>query len=214
MPTFTTNYDIPKPNVNSADDEDLWGDQLNAGMDIIDQQMKTNADAIAAAASVFTGCVLPFAGTAAPAGFLLCYGQQVSRATYAALYAVTGDTYGAGDGVTTFNLPDLRGRVVAGQDDMGGVSADRLTNQSGGVNGDTLGAAGGLETHTLLVAEMPSHTHSLWQDNNGQVGANTTGVISPTDLGGSVQRDPGNTGGGGAHNNVQPTFILNYVIKT
>ena len=67
-----------------------------------------------------TGEVVPFAGSTAPAGALFCYGQTVSRTTYAGLFAVIGTTYGVGDGSTTFNLPDLRGRVAAGKSDMGG----------------------------------------------------------------------------------------------
>ena len=55
----------------------------------------------------------------------------------------------------------MRGRVVAGQDDMGGASANRLTDQSGGLNGDTLGDTGGSETHTLTTAQLASHTHSV-----------------------------------------------------
>lgn len=73
-----------------------------------------------------TGTVLPFAGSAAPIGWLLCYGQAVSRTTYANLFAAIGTAYGAGDGSTTFNVPDLRGRVAAGKDDMGGTAASRL----------------------------------------------------------------------------------------
>src|SRR5690606_12877743 len=93
-----------------------------------------------AASGVPIGTVADFAGTSAPAGWLLCYGQAVSRTTYAALFAVLGTTYGAGNGSSTFNLPDCRGRVVAGKDNMGGASANRLTGQSGGLNGDNLGA--------------------------------------------------------------------------
>ncbi|HWP27634.1 MAG TPA: phage tail protein [Xanthobacteraceae bacterium] len=88
------------------------------------------------------GVVMPYAGTSEPSGWLFCYGQAVSRTTYAALFSAIGTTYGAGDGSTTFNLPDLRGRTVAGKDNMGGTSADRLTNQSGGLDGDVLGASG------------------------------------------------------------------------
>ena len=107
--------------------------------------------------TVPSGIIMPFAGTTAPSSYLMCFGQAVSRTTYSALFAAIGTTYGSGDGSTTFNLPDLRGRVIAGQDDMGGTSANRLTSP---INGDTLGAAGGSESHTLTTNEMPSHTHT------------------------------------------------------
>lgn len=181
--------------------------------------------------TITVGTIVPYAGTSAPTGFLLCYGQAISRSTYAALFAVIGTTYGAGDGSTTFNVPDLRGRVVAGQDDMGGSSANRLTGQSGGVDGDGLGNAGGLETHTLVTAEMPAHSHRLWSTSGGGSGSSVAGFgstsvstacglipIGGTDayystfnVGHAVMED---TGGGGAHNNVQPTLILNYIIAT
>jgi len=100
-----------------------------------------------------TGALTAFAGSSAPTGWLLCYGQAVSRATYAALFSVVGTTYGSGDGSTTFNIPDMRGRVPVALDNMGGTDADRLTVAN------TLGDTGGKEKHLLLVAEMPSHSH-------------------------------------------------------
>jgi microcystin-dependent protein len=107
-----------------------------------------------------TASLLPFAGTTSPDNWLLCSGQAVSRTTYAALFAVIGTTYGVGDGSTTFNLPDLRGRTPVGKDDMGGTPANRMTTGGSGINGASLGAAGGAQTHTLGTAEMPSHTHT------------------------------------------------------
>lgn len=161
-----------------------------------------------------SGMIMPYAGTSAPSGWLLLYGQAISRSTYSDLFAVIGVTYGSGNGSTTFNVPDLRGRTVAGQDDMGGSSANRLTGQSGGLNGDTLGASGGTETHTLTEAELPSHTHENTFGTasiNSNYAGGITGII-PTSEGSGV--DTRATGGGNAHNNVQPTFILNYIIKT
>jgi microcystin-dependent protein len=155
------------------------------------------------------GMVVPYAGSAAPSGWLLCYGQAVSRTTYAGLFATISTTYGTGDGSTTFNIPDLRGRVVAGQDDMGGSSANRLTNQTDGLDGDTLGATGGAETHTLTEAQMPAHTHAFDQGNSA-VANGALRADQAFGAGGLTE----STGGGGAHNNVQPTIILNYIIKT
>lgn len=173
-----------------------------------------------------SGAVMPYAGATEPSGWLFCYGQNVSRTTYAALFAVLGTTYGSGDGSTTFALPDLRGRVVAGQDDMGGTSASRLTNQSGGLDGDVLGATGGAETHTLTIAQMPLHGHPVRinlatgasSDSTGGFMLETTSDFNYPSYTGTPGSTAGNQiggeGGGGAHNNVQPTIILNYIIKT
>ena len=173
----------------------------------------TSAKLDAAAVSVLmpTGSIMPFAGASAPTGYLLCDGAAISRSTYSALFAVSGTTYGVGDGASTFNIPDLRGRVIAGQDDMGGASANRLTGLSGGLDGDTLGASGGSESHQLTIAEMPAHTHAVKQDiaiPRGDSSAEAA-AAAPNTNGTS-----GSTGGDGAHNNVQPTIILNYIIKT
>jgi microcystin-dependent protein len=159
-----------------------------------------------------TGTVLPFAGSTAPEGWLLCHGQAVSRSTYAALFAVVGTTYGAGDGSTTFALPDLRGRVVAGRDNMGGTAANRLTNSgtgNPGIAGTTLGAAGGVDRHTLTTAQMPSHSHGIPAlevtasagTNHRVLGANN--LAQSTDAAGS----------GNAHPNTQPTIVLNSIIR-
>lgn len=174
-----------------------------------------------------TGTVNPYAGASAPSGWLLCYGQAVSRTTYAALFAILGTTYGSGDGSTTFNLPDLRGRVIAGQDDMGGTSANRLTGLSGGVDGDTLGAAGGAESHTLTEAQLAAHRHFVVSNVTNGVTPSSSNQICRTKgdgsdanyslVAGSTDATLGRTsssGSGQAHNNVQPTIILNYIIKT
>jgi len=191
---------------------------------------KLNSDAISALMP--TGTVLPYAGINAPTGYLFCDGDAISRSTYSSLFGIIETTYGVGDGSTTFNIPDLRGRVIAGQDDMGGASADRLTGLSGGVNGDNLGATGGSEDHQLVQAEIPGHTHyavkknATSTDNYIEVGDEVLAASGPASnineryaLTETTEGDPNtaitsSTGGDQAHNNVQPTIILNYIIKT
>lgn len=144
------------------------------------------------------GVVLPFAGSTAPTGWLLCFGQTVSRTTYAALFTALGTTYGAGDGSTTFALPDLRGRIPGGKDNMGGSAASRLTTGGSGVNGSTLGAVGGAEIHTLTNAQLPT---------------SAIGTGGSTIARGNTVSDLQTIGNGQAHNNTQPTIVLNYIIK-
>lgn len=96
---------------------------------------------------ITVGLVTMFAGASSPAGWLLCDGSTVSRTSYAKLFSLIGTTYGAGDGSTTFNLPNLKGRVPVGRD----------TTQA---EFDTIGESGGEKTHKLSVAEMPAHTHT------------------------------------------------------
>lgn len=103
------------------------------------------------------GAVIDFAGATAPPGWLLCYGQQVSRATYSNLLAVIGTAFGNGNGSTTFNLPDFRGRLAAGKDNMGGSNAGRLNFE---LSSTTLGASGGSDRTSLAAGNLPSHTHS------------------------------------------------------
>jgi microcystin-dependent protein len=154
------------------------------------------------------GVILPYGGTSAPTGWLFAYGQDVSRTTYAALFAVFGTTYGVGDGSTTFTLPDLRGRVVAGQDDMGGSSANRLTGATGSINGDTLGAAGGnvdgLHTHGPGTLGGTTGAPNLSQSTTGGASSgphqNHAHVFTVT------------TGVTESNGGIQPTIVLNYII--
>lgn len=97
------------------------------------------------------GVLLAYVAAAAPAGWLLCDGSAQSRSTFAALFAVIGTAYGAGDGSTTFNLPDLRGRVPIGSGTAAGAN---------GATAHALGSMGGEETHLLSTPEMPAHTHT------------------------------------------------------
>lgn len=138
--------------------------------------------------NVPVGAMLDYTASTAPnSAFVLPYGQAVSRTTYSTYFALVSTTYGVGDGTTTFNVPDLRGRVVAGKDDMGGSSANRLTNADDGLNGDTLGATGGGETQVLVTGNLPAYTPA---------GTITNGAITITGAGALANA---NTSGGGAN---------------
>jgi microcystin-dependent protein len=156
------------------------------------------------------GIIADYAGITEPSGWLFCYGQAISRTTYATLFTAISTNYGVGDNSTTFNLPDCRGRVSAGKDNMGGTSADRLTGQTGGLNGDTMAATGGTETHTLDISQMPSHSHNCALAGSTSFGTNFQG--GNQNAGQNAQTS--NTGSGLAHNNIQPTIIVTKIIKT
>lgn len=141
------------------------------------------------------------AAAAAPAGWLVCDGSAVSRTAYSSLFGAIGTTYGAGDGVTTFNLPDLRGRAVVGAGQGAGLSNRALTGK------------GGEETHVLTTTEMPGHSHNPSAGQFVAFGATGSNLASPgggTSMGGSAVSS---SGGGGAHNNMQPWIALTPIIK-
>ena len=164
----------------------------------VDAQGRITAASNGTASGAPTGTVSAFAGSAAPTDYLLCDGTVVSRTTYATLFSVISTTYGAGDGSTTFKLPDLRGRVVAG---MGGSLLSGT---------DAVADVGGAKDHTLSINEMPAHDHGgsgsqvITSGTNLQI--SNTGAFNFGAL--------PSQGGGQAHNNIQPTIILNYIIKT
>lgn len=95
-------------------------------------------------------------GTAPNSSFVFPFGQAISRTTYSALFSLFSTTYGSGDGSTTFNIPDVRGRITAGKDDMGGSAASRLTSSYFGGTATNLGAVGGGESETLTLAQLPT----------------------------------------------------------
>ena len=164
------------------------------------------------------GSVIAWASGTIPNGWLEANGQAVSRSTYSDLFAIIGVLYGSGNGSTTFNVPDLRGRVVVGQD----------TSQT---EFDSLNEFGGAKTHLLTVAEMPSHTHiqnahehyaghenDSLGGNWGPAGGSQRNMFSGATHGRNAVTTSStatnqNTGGGGAHNNLQPYRVLKYIIK-
>ena len=227
------------------------------------------------------GEVKQYAGETAPNGYLLCQGQAVSRTTYANLFNVIGTKYGNGDGSTTFNLPDLRGRVPVGLNatdndfktlgTTGGSKTVALTlsqipahnhsastsvNSAGAHNHSASSNSTGAHTHTVSGSAASGGYHSHMQvvtagtgsvysrsdyNNDGASGAYPQGIqadqagththtvsgsaasngahshtITVNSAGAhnhSASTSIGNSGGGAAHNNLQPYIVLNYIIK-
>ena len=177
-----------------------------------------------------------WAATAPNSSFAFPYGQAISRTTYATLFAKFSTTYGAGDGSTTFNLPDLRGRVTVAADNMGGVQAGRINI----ILGNALGSVAGEQQHILTNSEMPSHYHGAGISDPGHTHTYTASVINNSPSGGGsaglvnagggtnstgasatgvrVTSSNGldttySAGGGATHNNVQPSICCNYIIR-
>ena len=187
--------------LTDADDVEQW---------TVDGVSIPAVEAPPAAQAVPTGGVLDFAGAEAPTGYLLCDGSVVSRTTYAALFDVIGEIYGAGDASTTFAIPDCRQRVTLGKADSG--------------TGDDLGETGGAIDHTHTG---PSHTHGATMLRDGWGGSQIAGggtagrllaadgvIENLTQAGNNVAittaaGGTGNTGGGNP-----PFIVFNKIIKT
>jgi microcystin-dependent protein len=185
------------------------------------------------------GEVRAFAGPASaiPSFWYACYGQAVSRTTYATAFAVLGTTWGAGDGSTTFNLPDLRGRGMFGKDNMGGVAASRITAGVSGLAGATLGAAGGSQlaqkdtitstaaTTSTVTETAHTHVQTIGQGAAGGVAGwniTATGTAGPSSLStigaktgitvGSTTTVTSASGLTGTTQNIPPAAVMNFII--
>ena len=174
------------------------------------------------------GQIVELANAALPAGLLPCDGAAVSRTTYAALFAAIGTAYGVGDGSTTFNVPDRRGRVAIGDGTGTGLTAR------------TRGQMVGAEVHILAPGEIPGHSHPIndpghshsipsRSGNNGntvfaqdlasgsRLSAGLTGSAGDTthsssSSGAGITTTQNNAGGGGSHNNMQPSLVCKFGI--
>lgn len=182
--------------------------------------------------SIPVGGVLPYTGASAPnSSFVLPYGQAISRTTYASYFSLVSTTFGSGDGSTTFNVPDLRGRVIAGLDNMGGSSASRLTSNYFGATATNLGATGGSESHTLTTAQLASHSHANTLNDPGHTHSHNANAQSASTTGGGgftianysaatisanttgITINNASAGSGNAHNNTQPTMVLGLILR-
>jgi microcystin-dependent protein len=155
-----------------------------------------------------TGALVPYVGATAPdAQFLLCNGAAVSRSTYADLFAVCSTTYGAGDGSTTFNVPDLRGRVPVGA----GTGAQNGGSGSGVITG---GTALTNRTRGEFAGDerLATHSHPVAQFLLNVAGAAVGYGAGPNGLGTSTTTN--NNTGGGSGGNMVPFIVTNYLIKT
>lgn len=159
------------------------------------------------------GSIKAWPAAAAPASWMLCDGSALSRTLYPGLFAVLGTTWGAGDGSTTFNLPDMRGRFVLGAG-QGASLANRI-----------LAASGGEEAHQLSIGELAVHTH-IQNAHIHVVGVQSlaaagTGCLTPVAYPGagggynsqSVTATNQNTGSGTPHENMPPFLVITYIVK-
>lgn len=160
-----------------------------------------------------SGAVQMYVGASAPSGWLLCDGTSYLRTTYPTLFAVISTTYGSADG-THFNVPDFRGRVPIGVGTGTGGASSGTGAPTGGSALTAVALAGwkGEETHTLSTPEIPAHTHTL--ANVSQSPGSASGVYTDTAaITNANGIATGSSGGGSAHNNIQPTMGINLMIK-
>lgn len=182
-------------NLNTDKVEDL----SDLGLTKTASEYNDTVDAVASAFTMPSGAIMIWPTATAPTGWRLCDGAERSRTGFASLFAAIGTTYGVGDGSTTFNVPNLKGRVVVGID----ASQTEF---------DTLAETGGAKTHTLTEAQIPAHTHV----NADGIGDDAGSRFSSAAGAGKLHKTniaTNSTGGGEAHNNLQPYMALHYIIK-
>ena len=211
--TFKSNVSV-SGNMNIAGNTSIGGTVTIVGANVQAANAKVCASAFYGDATNMTGLlpsgvILPYGASASPTGFLLCNGQAVSRSTYSSLFAIVSSLYGDGNGSSTFNVPDLRGRFIAGWDAGTSVLTSVTANM---VLGSSIANTGGAQAITLAVAQMPAHTHDItpMRQDSPRTGGGSGNVYDA--ISGTVSTS--STGGDGAHSNIPPTMILNYIIKT
>ena len=143
------------------------------------------------------GSMMMYAGSSAPTGWLLCDGTAISRTTYSDLFSTISTTYGVGDGFDTFNTPNMGGKGP-----MGYLSSNSAF--------DALAETGGEENHTLTVDELAAHTHTVAIARATSTFAPASGNPTTTSTGPLTSSS---TGGGSAHNVLDPYVTLNFIIK-
>ena len=151
-----------------------------------------------------TGAILPYGVTAAPTGYKLCDGSAHTRTgtSTSALFTVIGTLYGVGNGSTTFNVPDLAGKFMAG------IGSGLTSVTAGMIVGTTIGNTGGVQAVTLTEAQMPAHEHGL-----ATQGPFTGGGSSHLAYTSGTNVNTGSTGDTGAHSNIPPSLIVQFIIK-
>jgi len=169
-----------------------------------------------------TATIIPWSSSSVPSGYLECNGQAVSRSTYSALFAIVGTTYGAGDGSSTFNVPDLQDRCVVSKSNnkaLASTGGAETVTKTGNVGGSTANA-------TLSTPQLASHSHSGGGNTSppGSYTPNTPAFYHPAVKG---NKNTGNSGSGGGHSHnmsanfsgdatsvLQPYLTILYIIKT